>query len=215
MGKMQNTEMDQTVIYPSLLKWIGIMALGGFLFPYIAGLVPILTRFTENLANSLLSLVILPIFFYSMVLYNFLSNVELLIWLSWEVPWILVLFTIYKRELRWSQDFQLKVHILAIIIGILPFLLLILLTSPTNPGIPAIGEPQVLDPFYTVQVTWIIPLWFMAWMYSWVLRIPQELKQTRSLNLNQVIWLGFFVLINVYIIFFLGEYIYWMPSFEI
>ena len=202
------------------MKWLGIFWLGEIIFAYSAVL-PIFLDTLEQfpLRTTIYALfagfyviILIPVAFVVTILNFYMSNPNLIIWLIWEIVWIICVYFSHIYQDRRIMKNQATLSFLLGIIAVVPFLFLNLFSAPFNPGIPGLEEIQVLDPFYTIQICWMIPLWFIVWLYLWVLRIPQELRTQRTLSINQLIWICLFLILNVYVIFFLGEYIWWIPK---
>ncbi|MHA2165816.1 MAG: hypothetical protein ACXAAT_08155, partial [Candidatus Hodarchaeales archaeon] len=118
----------------------------------------------------------------------------------------------YKNRMVWRQQSQIISHIILASSALIPFILWGILVTPEKPGLPSIYDIQILDPFYSIQVYWIIPLWFMIWCYGWLIEVPQDLVLKRKMNLIQLIWFCLFIIVNVYVVLHIGKYIWWIPA---
>lgn len=166
----------------------------------------------EKLYNDLIVLGWIPIAFLITVGYFYVSHLEHLLWTIWEILWGCALYLTYKNRKIWSLKRQFLSHVSVASFALIPFILWNVLVTPEKPGIPMVSDIQVLDPFYTIQVSWIIPLWFVIWCYGWIMDVPRISIKQQKWDLIRLIWLCLFLLIQFYVMFLLGEYIWWVPS---
>ena len=205
----------------TIYKWLLIIFIG----TAILSLSTSLLQNTSGLLNFLgyedkvyvlftliLTLPLVPIMFIIMISHFYSTNVDIILWVTWEIIWGIILYYEYKNRDLWSQTWQQIIHLILALSALAPFVFWNLFITPQTPGLPAMYY-MPLDPFYTVQVAWVFPLWYMIWIYGWLIEIPQNLVKKRKITLNAFIWLLLFLVFNLYVIFYLSEYIWWTAAY--
>lgn len=213
--------MDKNEIQKNnILRWFLIVISGVILFAYSALLIELISRipylldisgYSGKLFTDLIVVLGFPLMFLATIAFFYTSNLQLLFWLSWEIVFGYFLYLTYKNRMVWKLKSQIISHVILASSALIPFILWGILVIPEKPGLPSFSDIQILDPFYSIQVCWMIPLWFMIWCYGWLIEVPQDLVLKRKMNLIQLIWFCLFIIVNVYVVLYLGKYIWWIP----
>jgi len=213
-------DIHEPIQTENILKWSFIVICGVIFFAF-SGLVlrllsdiPYLldiSGYEGKMFNDLIVLLSLPIMFIVTIGYFYASNMNLILWVTWEIAWGYFLYLTYRNRMVWSLKSQIISHVILASSALIPFILWVVLVTPEIPGIPSYDDMQIIDPFYSIQVCWIIPLWFMIWCYGWLIEVPQDLVIQRKMNFIQLIWFCLFIIVNFYVILYLGDYFWWIP----
>ena len=145
----------------NILRWSLIVICGVVLFAQSAIIVRIISEIPylldisgneEKIFTVLLVVFGFPMMFLATIAFFYISNLQLLFWLSWEIVWGYILFLTYKNRMVWRLKSQIISHVILASSALIPFILWVILVTPEKPGLPSIYDIQILDPFYSIQV---------------------------------------------------------------